>query len=111
MQLADLPTLVCPRCQEDLAWEGTNLEGILQNGQLACEICDVSWKVEDGFPRMFLEEDLRSTDRRIRILHDSLPRAHKPALKVALPLLGAGREKALREAFLSALGPLATTFL
>jgi ubiquinone/menaquinone biosynthesis C-methylase UbiE/uncharacterized protein YbaR (Trm112 family) len=106
MRLADLPTLVCSRCHEDLEWEGTNLEGILQDGTLACEICDVTWKVIDGFPRMFSEEDLRSTDRRIRILHDSLPRAHKPALKIALPLLGAGREQLLREAFLSALGPL-----
>ena len=106
MRLVDLPTLVCPGCKEDLFWEGTNLEGILQDGQLGCEICDVSWPVEDGFPTMYSDSDLRSTDRRIRIIHDSLPRAHKPALKMALPLLGAGREKTLREAFLSALGPM-----
>jgi len=103
VRIPDLQHLVCPDCHAGLTWEGTNLEGVLQDGVLTCAGCERIWETRSGFPLMYREKDLGGTDRRIRFMHDTLPRAHKPALKFALPLLGAGRERTLREAFLSAL--------
>ncbi|RME26533.1 MAG: methyltransferase domain-containing protein [Deltaproteobacteria bacterium] len=101
MRIADTRILACPRTGAPLHWDGTNLELHLVDGELRAADGGAVWPVVDGLPRLFDEARLKGTDRLMRHIHDRLPRAHRPLLRVALPLLqGGGTERVLREALL-----------
>lgn len=104
MRIADTRLLVCPLSQKPLRWEGTNLELTLVDGTLQEPDTGRAWAVVDGLPRLFDEANLKGTDRLLRHIHDGLPAAHRPLLRVGLPLLqGGGTEAALNEALLEQL--------
>ncbi len=104
MRIADASLLVCPRTGSPLTWDGTNLELCLADGHLRTADAATAWPVVDGLPRLYDEALLKGTDRLMRHIHDHLPRAHRPLLRAALPLLqGGGSERVLREALLEQL--------
>lgn len=110
MRIAHTALLRCPATGLPLRWEGTNLELMLADGALQAD-GGPAWPVVDGLPLLCRDEDLGAVDQRVRHIHDRLPRAHRPLLRVALPLLqGGGGEgglhRAAREALdLGGLGP------
>ncbi|MCK6503080.1 class I SAM-dependent methyltransferase [Myxococcota bacterium] len=104
MRIADTATMVCPVTGQALRWQGTNLELLLAEGNLESADGAQRWPVVDGLPRMVREGELRGTDRLSRHIHDRLPRAHRPVLRLGLPVLqGGGSEAALRRALIEGL--------
>jgi len=102
--IADTRQLACPWTGQPLSWSGTNLELSLADGALTSADGSQVWPVRDGLPLLYREAELRGTDRLMRHIHDRLPRAHRPLLRLGLPLLqGGGTESRLRDATLEAL--------
>lgn len=104
MRIADTALLRCPVSGQPLTWQGTNLELFLADGSLASQDGLQVWPVVDGLPQLYREGELKGTDRLMRHIHDRLPRAHRPLLRLGLPLLqGGGTEAALHRATVEAL--------
>lgn len=104
MRIADTALLRCPTTGSPLRWKGTNLELMLADGELRSSDGSRVWPVVDGIPRLCRDEEVGAVDLRMRHIHDRLPRAHRPVLRLALPLLqGGGSESALQTATREAL--------
>lgn len=100
MNVGDLPRLVCPACRGKLSWEGRTSAGRVVEGTLACAGCGARWPVEDGLPRLYREEDVRGTDRLLRVFYDGLPWLHDPLTAVVAPLLQSTTEAAARDRYM-----------
>ncbi len=104
MRIADTALLRCPTTGSPLRWQGTNLELMLADGSLTSSDGSQVWPVVDGLPQLCREAEVGAVDLRMRHIHDRLPRAHRPLLRLALPLLqGGGSEGALQQATREAL--------
>lgn len=98
MRVEDLPLLQCPESGRPLAWEGTNLEGALQDGVFVDVDTRTAWCMELGVGRF-----LRALPPAAAPTRFVPPRLHDLAFRVALPLLGDGaRADRLRAAIVDA---------
>jgi len=89
MRVEDLPLLQCPESGRPLTWEGTNLEGALQDGVFVDVDTRTAWCVELGVGRF-----LRALPPAAAPTRFVPPRLHDLAFRVALPLLGDGARAA-----------------
>lgn len=109
LSVDDVASLACPDCHGPLTFRGESHDTRLVTGALPCARCGASWAVREGVARLYREARVAGNDRLLRHIYDALPSLHDPAVKVLLPLFGAGTEHALREAYIRrvALGALA----
>lgn len=89
VHLDDLPRLRCPETGQPLAFEGEAPGGWLRQGRLH-DAAGASWRVEDGLPRLYREEQVRGPDRLMRHIYDGLPFLHDPVVKLTLPVFQTG---------------------
>lgn len=96
MLVRDVELLRCPESRSPLVWQGTNLEGVLQDGVLVSPETGVAWTMEEGWARLARRLDL--DERRARLLrwHDQAPRLHDPFVRFVLPRMGATQEGRFR---------------
>lgn len=101
----DVSSLVCPTCRGELAYDGTTTSrGALERGRLDCRGCGARWPVSDEFARLYVEREVRGTDRLMRVIYDGLPALHNPAVYYLLPVLQlGGSERQLREGYIKRL--------
>ncbi|MGZ3461306.1 MAG: methyltransferase domain-containing protein [Archangium sp.] len=97
---SDVAVLVCPTCHGSLQWEGRTRGGLLDEGWLRCAGCRAAWPVSDGTPRLYREEQVRGTDRLLRVFYDGLPGLYEPLTAWLTPLLQGASEAELRERYL-----------
>lgn len=81
--------LRCPKTREKLQFDGAP-----ECGDLVSAESRRRWPGEDGFCKLYVERDVRGTDRLLRLFYDGAPRLHDPAVRVLLPLLQGGRGEA-----------------
>jgi len=87
--------VVCPDCRGDLTSDGDALQ---------CTSCTARWPFAYGFPKLFREVEVRSSDRFMRLFYNGLPSLHDPLTRHFLPWLQRdSSEEELREAALSSL--------
>lgn len=103
MLVDDVGILVCPETHHPLHWQGTNLEGVLQDGVLVCAETGEAWQVADCLPRLMRDLPMDATRARLLQMHDSAPRLHDPLLRLLLPALGSSTEGAHRNTALERL--------
>jgi ubiquinone/menaquinone biosynthesis C-methylase UbiE/uncharacterized protein YbaR (Trm112 family) len=85
---ADVELLRCPDCSGALD---------LRDQCLLCASCGALWPVSEGWPRLYREDEVRGTDRLMRVFYDGLPRLHDPLTRYLLPALQTeGSERAMR---------------
>ncbi len=89
LRLADVPLLRCPICRGPLAWKGM-VRGPaggqrISEGVLLCRICQEPFSVERGVARLYREEDVRGSDRLLRVVYDGLPSVHDPLVRLSFP--------------------------
>lgn len=89
MRVDDVELLRCPESKSSLTWQGTNLEGVLQDGVLVSPETGTAWSMVEGWAR--LTRRLELDERRSRLLRwqDEVPRLHDPFVRFVLPRLGA----------------------
>lgn len=97
---ADLYLLRCPTCGGHLAGPEAGGGDIPDGAALTCGSCPASWPVQDGLPRLYVEENIAGTDRVMRVLYDTLHRFHDPAVRYVLPLMEFGSEETLRNGYM-----------
>ena len=100
MQSADLHLLRCPTCGGHLGAPDTVGPGLPDGIALSCDSCPASWPVQDGLPRLFVEQNIVGTDRVMRVLYDTLHHFHDPAVRYVLPLMESGSEETLRNGYM-----------
>jgi ubiquinone/menaquinone biosynthesis C-methylase UbiE len=92
----DLGLLRCPACR-------ASLEGAA--GALRCTGCGERWPFEGPFPKLYRSEQIRGSDRLLKVFYDGLPRLHDPLTRHVLPLLqGEGSEPLMRAAYIRRIG-------
>ena len=100
MRVDDIGILACPETRNPLVYQGTNLEGVLQDGVLICRETGVAWGVEESWPRLVRELRLDGPRERLLKLHDFAPRLHDPLVRTLCRALRTTPELAARtEAF------------
>ena len=92
MLVDDVVLLACPETHHPLHWQGTNLEGVLQDGVLVCAETGVAWQVGDRLPRLVRELPRDASRARLLRMHDAAPRLHDPLLRLLLPAMGSSTE-------------------
>jgi ubiquinone/menaquinone biosynthesis C-methylase UbiE/uncharacterized protein YbaR (Trm112 family) len=110
MNAADAGTLACPECRARLTFDGTVLDGQLDQGVLRCARCGPRWPVRDGLPHLVDEARVQRADRFMRVLYDWLAPLHDPLTRVLFPPLqgtseGAARDRYMRRLDLATLRP------
>lgn len=100
MDLEGIKLLRCPSCRAALEYSGSTDAGRVKEGRLRCTGCQSRWLVEEGLCRLYTEEEVRGSDRFMRLLYNGLARLHDPAVRYTLPLFQAGTEQELRLGYL-----------
>jgi ubiquinone/menaquinone biosynthesis C-methylase UbiE/uncharacterized protein YbaR (Trm112 family) len=95
----DVAHLACPLCKSTLTFKGAGRSGLF-SGALHCQRCLVDWPVRNGLARLYRESEVSGNDRLLRYIYDGLPSLHDPAVRLLLPLLQAGSERALRDGYM-----------
>lgn len=90
MRVDDLRALACPDCHAPLAWRGTNLELVIQDGAFTCAACGAAHEARDGWATFYREGRVRQRDRLLCALCDRHPRLHDPAVALLLPIAQGG---------------------
>jgi uncharacterized protein YbaR (Trm112 family) len=85
MNAADAGTLACPECHARLTFDGTVVDGQLDQGVLRCARCGPRWPVRDGLPHLVDEARVQRADRFMRLLYDWLAPLHDPLTRVLFP--------------------------
>ena len=89
VRLADVPALRCPICRGPLAWRGLvrgPADGQrISEGTLLCRICQEPFPVERGVARLYRDDDVRGSDRLLRVVYDGLPSVHDPMVRLTFP--------------------------
>src|SRR5262245_16908696 len=90
----------CPICRGPLEASGSLAGGFsgrvtargdrFLRGELLCARGGHRFAVEEGLPRLYREEEVRGTDRLMRLFYDGLPKLHDPLTKMLLPVLQLG---------------------
>lgn len=109
----DVPQLACPSCRGPLRVDGQGARDRgdhLESGALACVRCGALWPIIAGVPRLYSEEQVRGTDRLLRMIYDGMPGLHDPLTTLLTPLLQGisereGREHIMRRLDLASLVP------
>jgi ubiquinone/menaquinone biosynthesis C-methylase UbiE/uncharacterized protein YbaR (Trm112 family) len=100
VKAADLRTLACPRCHGKLSHRGRRADdGAVDTGEIACAACACAWPVRGGLAQLYDEQEVRGSDRWMRLVYDRFGRLHEPAVRWLLPLLqmeGVSRDSYLR---------------
>src|SRR4051812_20039531 len=100
MRPEDAARLVCPSCRAALAFAGSLRSGRVAEGALACGGCGERWRVRAGLPRLYREEEVRGSDRLMRVFYDGLPSLHDPVVRYTLPIFQRGTEQQFRDAYM-----------
>ena len=109
LRLDDVALLRCVRCAGGLAYRGHVRGHLLERGALLCRGCEAGYRVADGLARLYIEDEVRGTDRLLRRIYDTLPAFHDPFVRLSFPLLQDEPEAASRQRYMRrlALGDLA----
>ena len=103
MKLQDVQTMVCPGCRGSLMFRPTDPRSSTAQGVLHCRGCGAGWPVMDGMARLYAEQEVRGTDRLMRVMYNALHTFHDPAVKYMLPAMSAGNERVLRDGYMKRL--------
>ncbi len=95
---ADLAFVRCPTCHGGLG--SIPLQGPIPDGVLTCPACGARWSVVDGLLELYRDHEVQGTDRWMRRIYDAVPRLHRPANRLVLPLLQFRSEGATRQGYL-----------
>lgn len=99
MKPTDIVRIVCPRCHGKLQFRGTLLDGHIDRGELPCERCGSTWRVENGMCHLFVEEKVEGTDRMMRFIYNYFSVFHDMSVATLLPLFQFGRPNITEDAF------------
>lgn len=96
MRVDDVELLRCPESKSSLTWQGTNLEGVLQDGVLVSPETGTAWSMVEGWARLTRQLELDEDRSRLLQWQDQAPRLHDPFVRFVLPRLGATPEGRFR---------------
>jgi ubiquinone/menaquinone biosynthesis C-methylase UbiE len=87
---SDLGLLRCPRCRG----------GLTSGERLACRECGLTFPEIDGLRRLYVESDVRRSDRFLRAIYDRVPPVLDSAARLMLAYFDRGRTETLRDRFM-----------
>jgi ubiquinone/menaquinone biosynthesis C-methylase UbiE/uncharacterized protein YbaR (Trm112 family) len=101
MRIEDIRRLACPSCRGPLDVEESHRGESVAARPLRCSRCRALWPVSGGLLRLYREEQVKSTDRLMRVIYNALPSLHDPATRLLLPLMqGGGSEPVMRDKYM-----------
>lgn len=99
MKPTEIDRVACPRCHGKLQFQGTVFSGHIDRGTLACARCGAVWRVKDGMPHLFVEDNVEGTDRLMRFIYNYFSVFHDMSVATLLPLFQVGSANITEGAF------------
>ncbi|MFL5347171.1 MAG: methyltransferase domain-containing protein [Hyalangium sp.] len=100
LSVDDLSRLACPRCRGTLRFRGQTRNRRLGRGGISCYGCGAHFRVEDGLAHLYRDEEVRGSDRLMRVVYNGMAPLHNLAVRVLLPVFQQGTEDEFRGGYM-----------
>ena len=75
----------------------------LKRGEIVCLGCRAPYEVVSGIAKLYVEAEVRGTDRLLRLVYDGLPSVHDPLVRFSFPFAVGESEEESRSRYLPAI--------